>query len=270
MKKITLKTLFTAIICLVISNMQAQVGYAYTLIDNGNFSYSVGAVPDSNTSDFATSVQSYGFTILLPAGATASITSSIGGTASATPFPGSAAGVPEVDGLLITEAPSAPITLPAPSAGTVVMVTIQVDGTPSGTIEILANNDEPLASFAGGSLKSFMSADTVDDGVAEFPPVVDSVGSGLSGASSAVLSVRTNELLEFSVYPNPIVDAFTIKTANINIDSAKIFNINGSLVKTINIVNIQNALNISGLNSGVYFLQLTSGSAKSTIKLLKR
>ncbi|AXG71974.1 hypothetical protein KORDIASMS9_04232 [Kordia sp. SMS9] len=38
-------------------------------------SYTIGAVPNTSSNTFATSVQSYGFTIVLPDGITASITS---------------------------------------------------------------------------------------------------------------------------------------------------------------------------------------------------
>ncbi|SHG75113.1 T9SS type A sorting domain-containing protein [Winogradskyella jejuensis] len=90
------------------------------------------------------------------------------------------------------------------------------------------------------------------------------------GAGVALSIVDDFELSEVSIYPNPIQDTFTIHRANTNISQAEIYNINGALVKTIDANNIENAIDITDLNSGIYFLQLTSGNSKSTIKLLKQ
>ncbi|MDO6595359.1 T9SS type A sorting domain-containing protein [Oceanihabitans sp. 2_MG-2023] len=274
MKKTTLTTLCMALFCVFATKTQAQDGYTYTLIDNGNYSYSIGAVPNASTSNFATSVQSYGFTIIVPDGVTASITSSIGSSASATFFDGTAVGQAAIDGYLITETLGSPVTLPAPSAGTITpMVTIQVDGAPtSGIIEILAN-DSALATTVT-PLKSFMAADMVDDGSATFPNVVDPNASALSGTTSfdfAILSVEDFSLNKISVYPNPIVTSFKIETNNtVIITSSKLFNVNGVLVKSIDTSDLNTSVDVSGLQTGLYFLELSSDKYKKTIKLIKQ
>lgn len=245
-------------------------GYTYTLIDNGSFSYTIAAVPNASTSNFSTSMQSYGFTIILPDGVTATITSSIGSGAGATFFDGSAVGQSTIDGYLITETLGGPISLPEPANGTASpMVTIQLNETPtSGTISIL-ENDSALATTVI-PLKSFMSADMVDDGMAIFVPVVDADDSGVSGDSSftfTTLSTPDIEVIDFSIYPNPTTDNLYINQIN-NLTKVEIINMNGQLVLTKE--NNLEKVNVSRLHSGMYFLKVYTENGSSSKKFIKK
>lgn len=271
MNKITFTNIFMAIYCLFTLHANAQDGYTYTLIDNGSYNFSIGAVPNTSPSNFSTLVQSYGFTILVPDGVTATITSSLGGAANATFFNGSDVGQPNVDGYLITETLGSPASLPAPSAGTTTpMVTIQINGSPtSGTLEILAN-DSALAN-AVTPLKSFMQADMVDDGTTTFTNVVDPNSSALSEPSSfdfATLSVDETQLKNLQVYPNPATTIVTIQHSGIMLQKVEIYAMNGQLVKSqkSNLKQIP----INKLESGIYMMRITTENASKTIKLLKK
>lgn len=270
MSKFNVSILITIILNFLTIDAQAQDGYTYTLIDNGSFSYTIAAVPNTSTSNFATSVQSYGFTILLPDGITASIISSLGNGAGATFFDGNAVGQPTIDGYLITETLGSPISLPAPVNGMMsTMVTIQLDQSPtSGSISIL-ENDTALATTIT-PLKSFMSADMIDDDSAVFTPVVDANGSGISGTFSydfSTLSVETNNLSEILTYPNPVKDIIHVTNANTELMKAEIYNLNGQLIlhKEKNIETI----NTSMLPKGIYVLKLYTEKAYKTIKIFK-
>jgi len=259
------------ILLLLAFQVNAQDGYTYTLIDNGSYNYTIGAVPNTSTNNFPTSVQSYGFTIILPDGVTASITSSLGGAASFDFFDGSAISQNTIDGYLVTETLGSPISLSAPSSGmTSDMVTIQINGAPtSGTMYILENNSTLATSIT--SLKSFMQADMVDNSMAEFTNVVDPNAAAVSGMSSfdfSTLSVTApNELAELSIYPNPVNDIINITNANIDVIKAEIHNLNGQLVLAKE--NNLTAINISSLPSGMYMLKLYTETAQKTIKILK-
>ncbi|AXG72221.1 hypothetical protein KORDIASMS9_04489 [Kordia sp. SMS9] len=272
MNKITFTTnLFMAIYCLFTVQMNAQDGYTYTLIDNGNYSFSVGAVPNASASNFATSVQSYGFTIIVPDGVTATVTSSLGGAASATFFDGTNVAQPTIDGYLITETLGSPASLPAPSAGTTTsIVTFQINGAPtSGTLEILANNSALATTVT--PLKSFMQADMIDNGTAEFVNVVDPNASGLSGTPSfdfSTLSVEDTLLENLSVYPNPAVTTVNIKSPETRIERIEIYNVNGQMVKTQN--TRLETIDVNNLQSGMYLMKLYSEEASKTIKLIKK
>ncbi|WP_298421787.1 T9SS type A sorting domain-containing protein [uncultured Kordia sp.] len=270
MNKMTLPTLLALVLCFFFGQIQAQDGYTYTLVDNGSYNFTISAVPNASTSNFATSVQSYGFTILLPDGITASITSSLGSSAVASFFNGSDLGQPTIDGYLITETLGSPMSLPAPSNGTTSpIVTIQLVGSPtSGVLSILAN-DSALANVVT-PLKSFMQADMIDDAMASFTNVVNPDDSGLSGISTfnfSTLSIATEELTGVSVYPNPTTDKIHI-TGVADITTVEVTNINGQLVlkSTSNL----ETLDMSSLQTGLYFVKVLTKDAQKTIKVVKK
>jgi hypothetical protein len=270
MKTQKLTTILLAIIAFCSFKATAQDGYTYTLIDNGSYNYTIGAVPNTSTNNFPTSVQSYGFTIILPDGVTASITSSLGGTALANFFDGSAIGQASIDGYLVTETLGSPVSLPAPSTGTTSnIVTIQINGAPTaGTMYILENNSALATTIT--ALKSFMQADMIDNGMAEFVNVVDPNATGVSGDTSfdfSTLSVKNNELTELSIYPNPVKDIIYVTNTNSNLVKAEIHNLNGQLV--LSQENNLTAINVNKLPSGMYMLKLYSDKAQKTIKIVK-
>lgn len=270
MKTQYIKTLILIIITSFVYQANAQDGYTYTLIDNGSYNYTIGAVPNKSANNFATLIQSYGFTIILPDGVTATISSSLGNAASATFFDGNAVGQSAIDGYLITETLGSPILLAAPSLGTTSnIVTIQINGAPtSGSIYILENNSAVATTVT--PLKSFMQADMIDNGMAEFVNVIDSNAAAVSGMSSfdfSTLSVVANDLAEISIYPNPVKDIIYIANANTIVIKAEIHNLNGQLV--LSQENNLTAIDVHRLPSGMYMLKLYSDKANKTIKILK-
>lgn len=74
----------------------------------------------------------------------------------------------------------------------------------------------------------------------------------------------------FAVYPNPATDLVKIENKNgIVIDSIAISDANGSIVKRFEGRNISGQINISELNSGVYFLKIHSDQGTETTKIIK-
>ncbi|MEM6686446.1 MAG: T9SS type A sorting domain-containing protein [Bacteroidota bacterium] len=253
----------------VSSIVSAQESYTYSLVDNGGFNYTITAIPNANTTHFATSVQSYGFTILLPDGVTASLVSSLGNSANATFFDGNAVGETAVDGYLITETLGSPVSLSAPSSGKpIAMVTIQLNQSPtSGNIRILENDDALATTIT--SLKSFMAADMIDDNIAVFPNVVNPNIAGNSGISSymfTTLSTPEESTIDFSIYPNPTTDTLYINQTQ-NIEKIEIININGQFVLTQQkeLVSVY----VGHLQSGEYFLKVYSSGGSMTKKFIK-
>jgi len=97
-----------------------------------------------------------------------------------------------------------------------------------------------------------------------------SAAGGIFKYSGPTLKNNTFEAAGFSVYPNPVEDNFTIQNGNnIAISGLTISDINGRTVKTINVNAIENQINISDLNSGVYFLNITSVNGSATKKIIK-
>jgi hypothetical protein len=83
------------------------------------------------------------------------------------------------------------------------------------------------------------------------------------------LGVEDFSLNATTVYPNPSSGAFYIKTKT-NLSKVNVYNQTGALVKTVNVTGASKevALNISGIQSGVYFLELQNDSEKSWKKLI--
>lgn len=93
---------------------------------------------------------------------------------------------------------------------------------------------------------------------------------GIAKYTGTVLPRESFEAIGFSVYPNPVNDNFTIQNGNnIAISGLTISDMNGRTVKTLNVNAIENQINISDLNSGVYFLNITSDKGSATKKIIK-
>ena len=91
---------------------------------------------------------------------------------------------------------------------------------------------------------------------------------------SQPLAVAENNIIKenIKVFPNPTKDAFILKRlSNINLKAVRINDINGRLIKQINLSQMQNSKNIdiSEVASGIYFMEVTSDLGKGTIKLVK-
>lgn len=93
---------------------------------------------------------------------------------------------------------------------------------------------------------------------------------GIFKYTGTVLPRESFEIADFYVYPNPVNDSFTIQKANnIAVSGIKISDINGRTVKIINVNEIDNQINISDLNLGVYFLNIVSEKGTTITKIIK-
>ncbi|WP_066219888.1 CBM96 family carbohydrate-binding protein [Formosa haliotis] len=81
------------------------------------------------------------------------------------------------------------------------------------------------------------------------------------------LGIQTTDRM-VSLYPNPVTDEFTISRAAGS--SMSIYNVLGKLVLQNQIETDQQPINISKLNSGIYFVRLNKKGVKTTKKLIKK
>jgi hypothetical protein len=82
------------------------------------------------------------------------------------------------------------------------------------------------------------------------------------------LSVNDFNRLSIQLFPNPAKNKLEISSNQI-IDKLTVIDINGRLLKFINISDVAYSLNISNLSKGVYFLEIQYGTSKSTKKFIK-
>ena len=85
------------------------------------------------------------------------------------------------------------------------------------------------------------------------------------------LAVPTVKGVPFSMYPNPATSVLNISTKNgIALENVQILDINGRVVNQTNTTASENVqINISNLNSGVYFVKIQSELGVGTSKFIK-
>ncbi len=116
-----------------------------------------------------------------------------------------------------------------------------------------------LSSYVGETNLKFRFQYTAND--ADTLSVDDVVLTGTLGVNENLTSV-------FSTYPNPANDVINLVNAtNVGIESISISDINGRTVKTVDVVGSQ--INVSDLNSGIYFLNINSAAGKAVEKFVK-
>ena len=79
------------------------------------------------------------------------------------------------------------------------------------------------------------------------------------------MSVEDIIATEFVVYPNPFTDLLQV-SSQVKVDSLKVYNIAGQLVKQNKNVN---SINVSELSKGIYFLEVTAESSRNVKKVIK-
>lgn len=85
------------------------------------------------------------------------------------------------------------------------------------------------------------------------------------------LSVSDFDSNQFSAFPNPTLDNWTIKASNYSIQNVEIFNTLGKLVKSVKANNTEVSINASELSSGIYFAKVyNENNQNNTIKLIKK
>ena len=85
---------------------------------------------------------------------------------------------------------------------------------------------------------------------------------------SATAGVSDNAALNVSMYPNPASGVLNISAAN-TIEDASIYNVLGTKVMSLNIDSNSEAIDVSGLSSGIYLIKYTIGDAVGTAKFIK-
>jgi hypothetical protein len=84
------------------------------------------------------------------------------------------------------------------------------------------------------------------------------------------LSTENNEFVDFSMFPNPVINQLSFKT-NEPITKIKIFNIVGKEVMSLNEGEIfNNKIDVSNLATGSYLINIQINNTNKTYKLIKK
>ncbi len=71
-----------------------------------------------------------------------------------------------------------------------------------------------------------------------------------------------------SIYPNPVDDLLHIRVEKGL--SARMFDLSGKVVKTINLNKQETTLSVSDLEAGEYLIEITTSERKGVYKLIKK
>jgi hypothetical protein len=101
----------------------------------------------------------------------------------------------------------------------------------------------------------------------------DQFGFMVDDFSVTTNALGVNESLanKFSTYPNPVDNVINVSNNyNVVLTDVNITDINGRIVKTLNVNNLSEVqMNVSDLNSGVYFMNINTDSGKVVKKFIK-
>ena len=86
---------------------------------------------------------------------------------------------------------------------------------------------------------------------------------------AATASVNNNDLLGFSMYPNPAVNRLNI-SAKETIQNADIFNVLGKKVMSLDINKNSESIDVSNLTSGIYLVKYNVNGTTGTAKFVKQ
>lgn len=149
----------------------------------------------------------------------------------------------------------------------------------TGTIidSVIYDNGATFPDVEGVSMElstGHLNATDNDSGAAWCPAVTD-MGAGDLGTPgaandcAAVLSIQTNEIEGFSMYPNPVVDGMiSINTLNATTKNVTLFDVLGKKVFNTSYNGTSNRINIGDLNAGIYILNVTEGNKSAISKLI--
>lgn len=98
----------------------------------------------------------------------------------------------------------------------------------------------------------------------------DQIGLDAISIDRTVMATSEFFASNFRMFPNPASNVINLSTATTQINAVQLVDINGRTVKNINIDGATDVqINISDLNTGMYFLKVQSDAGTGTAKVLK-
>lgn len=118
----------------------------------------------------------------------------------------------------------------------------------------------PFVNFGGFLLRQDANNST---------PAISIDALRIATSLTEILGVAQNDIDGLSIYPNPVTGGtLYINTASNDTKSVQIFDVVGKRV--VNASSVENSVNVSALNSGVYIVKITEAGKTATRKLVIR
>ena len=85
------------------------------------------------------------------------------------------------------------------------------------------------------------------------------------------LSVTENNIIDVSVYPNPVLDNVFVSTStSVPLEEISVYDVNGRLLQTLQSNDDIAKINTQGMQSGIYFLKIVSANGTVTKRISKQ
>ncbi len=162
----------------------------------------------------------------------------------------------------------------------ITLTTIFDNGTTATRTTTSINNvyqwykDDVVITGATETSYTIFTADNDDAGI-YIAKVTNTNISGLELVSSPYiletsLGIDDDELIGFTLYPNPVKDMLTIDLVEIHEQvKLEIFDVLGKKVFIKNLTDMSNQISVIGLPSGIYMLRISTDSASRTERIIK-
>jgi len=99
--------------------------------------------------------------------------------------------------------------------------------------------------------------------------VATAAGGALIPLPTNDLSINGNNKTVFTAYPNPVKDVLYLEFPQaVDQFNAKVVDVSGRVISTVN--NFSNGIDVSGLASGMYMIEVTADGATNAIKFIKK
>jgi preprotein translocase subunit SecG len=128
--------------------------------------------------------------------------------------------------------------------------------------------DIPLTDFTGLDLSQIFQMKFYGLNGANADGSLDIYLDNIYFYTGSPLNIDNNKVLNVNLYPNPTSGVLNISAEN-TIEDATIYNVLGTAVMSLDINNNSEAIDVSGLTSGIYLIKYTVGDAVGTAKFIK-
>ncbi len=92
---------------------------------------------------------------------------------------------------------------------------------------------------------------------------------GFQQSNLAITAVKEESLNLYKIYPNPTRNRFTIEQNNSSNTVALLHNLEGKLMKTIQLSGVTTSVYIEEIPAGVYILTITNENKNNIFKIIK-
>jgi hypothetical protein len=256
---------FTTIFC------SAQ-SYEFGIVHISDYNFKVVAIPDFDSAG-NTDISDVGFTMVLPAG-NDDVINPVGLLTSRT------WSVQEFDATFLTglglgdgtkdvfqfNLPPGQSVLAHTSGQQIDLVSFQISNNPVGGSMYFLLNTDPIAAGAGGVLDSFYNSNIDNTTTQDYFSMPNASLDNFMFSTLTVLEAVLEDN-SISVYPNPV-------SKNLNMISQfsstyKLIDISGKEIFSGSIIGGSSALDVSSLDSGIYFIHFTNNSNITIKKIIK-